>query len=54
MWVVGESGIVLRWDGTAWTAHQSGFANALLSVWGAGTTDVWAAGYVSNILHKTR
>lgn len=50
-WAVSEEGDVLRWDGSAWTVHASGFG-ALNAIWGSSPTDVWVAG-VRGIVHGT-
>jgi hypothetical protein len=42
-WAVSAEGKVLRWDGTAWKVHASGFG-ALNAIWGSSATDVWIAG----------
>lgn len=43
-WVVGNAGILLRWDGAAWTAYNSGTTSNLNAVWGANASNVWAVG----------
>ncbi|MBI5067337.1 MAG: hypothetical protein HZB56_03785 [Deltaproteobacteria bacterium] len=50
VWAVGDGGMLLHFDGTAWTAVDSGVRSQLLSVWGSGPQDVWAVGQ-SAILH---
>ncbi|AKU98233.1 hypothetical protein AKJ09_04897 [Labilithrix luteola] len=39
-WAVTDEGAILRWDGAAWSVHQT-FSEALLTVWGSGPTDIW-------------
>lgn len=34
--IVGDHGVTLRWDGGAWSAHESGSITDLISVWGPG------------------
>jgi len=46
VWVVGEGGQVLFWNGSVWTAPLTGAGSSetLLAVWGSGPRDVWVAG----------
>lgn len=45
IWVVGSSGPILRWDGSAWSTVPSPDDRAFLdAVWGSGPNDVWAVG----------
>lgn len=32
VWAVGQSGTIVRWNGTAWAAQQSGTMNTLSAV----------------------
>lgn len=54
-WAVGDGGIVLRWDGSAWlkvpTGAMGGVVTNLRAVWGSGKDDVWVVGVESTILH---
>lgn len=43
-WAVGEGGTILRSDGGAWRAIDSGTTSYISSVWGANGSDVWLAG----------
>ena len=49
-WIVGASGAMMRYNGTAWSPAVSGTKNALYTVWGASPTDVWAAGSNQTLL----
>lgn len=52
--VVGESGAIVRYDGTRWSqmSHPlSGTATALLGVWGTGPDNVFVVGAAGTILH---
>src|SRR5215813_7085619 len=51
VWAVGWYGIILHWDGSAWTGVSSGTTNGLLGIWGSGASDVWAVGDGGTILH---
>jgi hypothetical protein len=46
VWVVGDGGTVLFWNGTLWAPQLSGAGTAetLYAVWGSGPRDVWVAG----------
>ena len=42
VWAVGVGGLILRWNGTAWSTVSSGTTQELLSVWGTSATNVYA------------
>lgn len=42
--VVGNDGLVLRWDGTRWDREETPTTLDLWGVWGAAPDDVWAVG----------
>jgi len=44
VFVVGDGGIVSRYDGSTWKALNSGTGATLVDVWGASTTDVFIVG----------
>ncbi len=44
VWMVGERGLVLRWDGTSFTELDSGTDATLFGVWGSASDDVWIVG----------
>jgi hypothetical protein len=44
IWVVGDGGTILHWNGSAWSSARSGTLASLLAVWGTGP-DVWAVGH---------
>ena len=44
VWVVGDAGLVLHYDGTSWHRMVSGTQANLRSVWGTSANDVWAVG----------
>ena len=50
VWVVGDGGLVLHFDGTTWTEQSVG-AGALRSVFALSTSDVWACGDNGMLLH---
>jgi hypothetical protein len=50
VWTVGEAGIILHWDGRAWTSFSSGPTDALNGVHGLGADDVWAVGLNGTVL----
>lgn len=43
-WFVGEKGMILHWDGQAFTHHPSLTNATLFGVWAAGRGDAWAVG----------
>jgi hypothetical protein len=52
LWVVGDRGWILHWDGSAWTQEGAGLTpNNLRGIWGTGS-DVWAVGMRGTILHR--
>lgn len=51
LWVVGDGGQILHWDGTRWNLQASGVTRNLLSIWGANINDIWAVGDQGTLLH---
>ena len=51
VFVVGSSGIILLYDGNAWSSMPAGMTTDLLSVWGSSPSDVFAVGANGTILH---
>ncbi len=49
VWAVGDSGVILKWNGTAWAAQTSGTTANLLRVWGTDASNVWAVGSAGTI-----
>jgi hypothetical protein len=50
MYVVGDSGVVLRYDGSAWTRMTTGTTAQLNRVWGTSSTNVYAATSTGRLL----
>lgn len=50
IWVVGDNGAVLHYDGMTWTT-VSFTTERLLSIWGAGASDIWIGGYNGKAFH---
>ena len=48
-WAISSEGAILRWDGASWAVHASELGE-LVSIWGAGPTDIWV-GTSSGLLH---
>lgn len=44
VWVVGDQGTALRFDGTSWRATSTGVGDDLFGVWAASASDAWAVG----------
>jgi regulation of enolase protein 1 (concanavalin A-like superfamily) len=53
LWAVGDSGRILKGDGSTWTAQTSGTTNALRGIWGSSTTSLWAVGDGGTIRRST-
>jgi hypothetical protein len=47
---VGDTGTMLRWDGTVWASILSGTANNLRGIWMVSDTDGWAVGDTGTIV----
>jgi hypothetical protein len=54
VFAAGDSGIVVRWDGTQWHMESSGFAEGLTDVWASPEGDVFAVGARGSILRGRR
>jgi hypothetical protein len=50
VWAVGEPGVILHWDGRAWSKMTSGTTLPLFDVWSSQGGDVWATGRDGAIL----
>jgi hypothetical protein len=48
--VLPATGVVLKWDGTAWTEEPSGLSQMLYAVWGTGPKNVWVGGMAGALL----
>lgn len=44
VWVVGQAGVILHWDGSAWSEMGAGTDQDLISVWGTGRDRAVAVG----------
>lgn len=51
LWVVGEKGTILHWDGSVWMASASPTKAKLNGIWGSAAADIWAVGDAGTILH---
>ena len=49
--LVGESGMVLRYDGATWTPQSSGTSATLRAVWGVSKSQVFAVGGNGTVVH---
>jgi hypothetical protein len=52
VWAVGSKGLILHWDGAAWTREESGVAETLMSIHGAGGT-AWIVGERGTVLVRS-
>jgi len=50
-YVVGDSGIILHYDGTSWQLQATGTTHPLDAIWGSSATDIFAVGAAGTILH---
>ncbi len=46
--MVGEQGLILRWDGSSLTQVVTGTSATLYGVWGSSSSDVWIVGGTPN------
>jgi hypothetical protein len=51
VFVVGDSGAVLHYDGSTWTTQSSGTTRALDGIWGVSKNDLFAVGSSGTIVH---
>jgi len=51
VFVVGDTGTILHWNGTAWALTQIATPESLLGVWGSSASSVWVVGTTGTILH---
>jgi hypothetical protein len=51
VWLAGEAGTLLHWNGSTWSAAASGTQSALRALGGTSAKDVWAAGLDGTLLH---
>jgi photosystem II stability/assembly factor-like uncharacterized protein len=52
VWIVGEQGTILHYDGTNWNVSNSGTRTTLRRVLGTAADDVWVGGDNGVILHR--
>lgn len=50
LWVAGESGAVLHYDGTTWLQVPTGTTQALLAIFGTSDGEIWAGGTKGTLL----
>jgi len=51
VWMAGNAGALMHWDGKSWTASLAPTPDALAAVWGSSENDVYAAGANGTVLH---
>lgn len=44
IWVVGDRGSILKWNGVEWTPQSVSTTRNLLGIWGSDANNVWAIG----------
>lgn len=42
-WAGGDDGLMLHWNGTAWSVVDASTVNHIAAIWGSSASDVWAA-----------
>ena len=50
LWLAGNNGTILKFDGTNVAALKTGTTSTLRSIWGNNLTDIWAVGLSGTIL----
>ncbi|HUU03386.1 MAG TPA: hypothetical protein VM425_18270 [Myxococcota bacterium] len=50
IWVVGEDGVILKWNGSSWNAVASNTTKILNGVWTLSGQDAWAVGDLGEIV----
>ena len=50
VWIVGENGVILSWDGNKLTQQANAYPITLQSVWGLSDKVVYASGYLGTLL----
>jgi hypothetical protein len=51
VWVAGEGGTLMHWDGTKFTRTPTGTRESFDAMWGSGPQDIWAIGPSSAAYH---
>ncbi len=51
VWMIGDAGTILHWDGAVWRSSPSGTTRSLNGLWASGPDDIWAAGDMGVLLH---
>ncbi len=51
VYAVGQGGLILHWDGSAWKPMTTNTSETLYNVWGTSATNVYAAGTNGTLLH---
>jgi len=45
LYLVGDSGLIMHYDGSAWQRMESGTTINLHNIWGTSANDIWVAGH---------
>jgi hypothetical protein len=51
VFAVGQFGVIVHYDGSAWSVMSAPTGSSLNAVWGASSTDVFAVGQNGFVLH---
>lgn len=50
IWAAGDSGTILRWNGSIWGPVASGVSSTIYALWGSGPADIWVVGDGGTVL----
>ncbi len=53
VWAAGVGGTILHYNGTSWSAEESGTCETLSGLWGTSATNLYAVGTLGTVLHRT-
>jgi hypothetical protein len=53
VYVAGQPGLILHYDGSSWTVEDSHTQQPLIAVWGASANEVYACGHRGTILRRS-
>jgi hypothetical protein len=53
VFIAGNRGTVLHYNGTAWTEEATPICEGISSMWGTSATNLWATGEYGRVIHRT-
>lgn len=54
LWVVGDAGSMLHYNGATWSPQSSPTSSTLRAIWGSGPEEIWAVGDAGTVLRYSR